>query len=61
VLDQTAKANITQDRERLIVMGNEFHYPGVNGFHLCLAEMFLLFQMTARLVDYSIHTADIVG
>jgi hypothetical protein len=27
----------------------------------CLAELFLLFQMTALLVDCSIHTADIVS
>jgi hypothetical protein len=32
VLDQSAKANITHEREQLIVKGNEFHYPGVNGF-----------------------------
>jgi hypothetical protein len=31
VLDQSAKANITHDRERLIVKGNECHYLGVNG------------------------------
>ena len=56
-------ANITYNRERLIVKGNELHYLGFNGFHLlsCLAEMYLLFQMTARLVDCSIYTADIVG
>jgi hypothetical protein len=29
VLDQSAKANITHNRERLIVKGNEFHYFGV--------------------------------
>jgi hypothetical protein len=63
VLDQSAKANITHNRERLIVRGNEFHYLGVNGLHLssCLAEMFLLFEMTLRLVECSIRTADIVG
>jgi hypothetical protein len=44
------KANITHDREQLIVKGNEFHYLAVNGFCLlsCPAEMFLRFQMTAR-------------
>jgi hypothetical protein len=34
VLDQSAKANITQDKERLIVKGNEFHYLDFNGFRL---------------------------
>jgi hypothetical protein len=63
VLDLSAKANITHYRELLIVKGNAFHYLGLNGFHLlsCLAEIFLLFQLTARLADCSIHTADIVG
>jgi hypothetical protein len=62
VLDQSAKANITHDRERFIVKGNEFHYLGFNGFRLWVVLLkFLLFQITAQLVDYSIHTADIVG
>jgi hypothetical protein len=46
----------------LIVKGNEFHYLGFNGFRLWVVSLkLLLFQMTAWLVDYSIHTADIVG
>jgi hypothetical protein len=34
VLDQSAKDNITHDREQLIVKGKEFQYLGINGFDL---------------------------
>jgi hypothetical protein len=57
VLDQSVKVNITHDRERLIVKGNEFRYLGFNEFRLsCLAEKCLTLSN-----DCSIYTADIVG
>uniref|UniRef100_A0A8C7IG69 receptor protein-tyrosine kinase n=1 Tax=Oncorhynchus kisutch TaxID=8019 RepID=A0A8C7IG69_ONCKI len=38
VLNQSAKANITDDRERLIVNGNEFHYL-IKPFLVCLQSI----------------------
>ena len=35
VLDQLAKVNIIHDRERLIVMGNEFQFLAINGLVQC--------------------------
>ena len=63
MLDQSAKADLTRDRERLTVKGNELHYVGFKWISplSCLAEIVLLFQIPPRLVDCSIHTADIVG
>jgi hypothetical protein len=56
VLNKSAKANITHNRERLVVKSNEFHHLGFNGFRPSgLAEMITLSN------DCSIHTADIVG
>ena len=55
VLDPSAKANITHDRDRLIVKGKEFHYLGVNGFRLWVVSLkcsysfkWLLDVLTAR-------------